>query len=379
MPDMPLSQVPAAPATAKASRGAEPAATTAKDSSSNQGFSTVLGERLQSGGGGTAAPDKAGRAGGGEQAIATADGKTQPPGGNAVTAVIAALDADVDLEPVAAVAGETAVDETADAALAPAMLLPLGTPTTQAPETAGDVWGRVQHPGNPASGVAQAVQDSLPGAGDAATDALADAPGAEFRMLTQSQPGGPGAYLTGPDVSHDRTSASPALPAMATSPTHGAPQEVVARPPLPVTAIDVPLRQPGWDQALSDRVVWVVNQKFQGAEIKLNPPQLGPIEVRIQMHHDQAQVSFTAQHGAARDALEAALPRLREMFAANGLGLGDVNVSQHSFAEQQRQLYDSGGGRFRSVAGDDDEIDTPLQQGIAHTGLISRGGIDLFA
>src|SRR5690606_14335081 len=110
------------------------------------------------------------------------------------------------------------------------------------------------------------------------------------------------------------------------------PQDPAARPALPSTAIDMPLRQAGWDQALGDRVVWMVNQKFQGAEIKLNPPQLGPIEVRIQMHHDQAQVSFTAQHGAVRDALEAALPRLREMFAANGLGLGDVNVSQQSFA-----------------------------------------------
>jgi flagellar hook-length control protein FliK len=49
------------------------------------------------------------------------------------------------------------------------------------------------------------------------------------------------------------------------------------------------------------------------------------------MEGDKATLAFASQHAAVRDALESALPRLREMFAQNGLDIVDVNVSdQHA-------------------------------------------------
>lgn len=99
--------------------------------------------------------------------------------------------------------------------------------------------------------------------------------------------------------------------------------------------IDVPLGQPRWDQALGNRVLWLVNQETHHAELRLNPPELGPLEVRISIDGERANINFTANHWAVREALESAIPRLREMFAESGLNLVDVNVSQHSFAEQQ--------------------------------------------
>jgi flagellar hook-length control protein FliK len=156
---------------------------------------------------------------------------------------------------------------------------------------------------------------------------------------------------------------------------------VATRGELPTATLNTPLRQPGWDQALGERVMWVVNQKFQGVELKLNPAHLGPIEVRVQMQNDQAQVSFVAQHGPVRDALEAALPRLREMFTANGFNLVDVNVSQHSFAEQQRHARTAGGGDGQS--GFDAEKDLDLgdiaQADRSRPGRLLQGGVDLFA
>jgi len=98
-----------------------------------------------------------------------------------------------------------------------------------------------------------------------------------------------------------------------------------ATPQLPV---DQPVGQRGWDQALANRVVWMTNEQLQNAQLKLNPPHLGPLEVRVSVHQDQtANVSFVSQNAGVREAVEAAIPRLREMLAESGVNLADVNVS----------------------------------------------------
>ncbi|HEB98705.1 MAG TPA: hypothetical protein ENJ05_04295, partial [Thiotrichales bacterium] len=70
------------------------------------------------------------------------------------------------------------------------------------------------------------------------------------------------------------------------------PQNPGAMPPA-VLSLSQPLQQPGWDNALGERVVWMVGQRLQSAEIKLNPPQLGPIEVRVSLNHDQSQAQVS--------------------------------------------------------------------------------------
>ena len=83
--------------------------------------------------------------------------------------------------------------------------------------------------------------------------------------------------------------------------------------------------------------VRVEQQEDGGVKININPPELGPIEVRISLKNDQANVNFYAQHGEVRDAIEEAFPRLRDMLSQNGLNLEDSNVSQHSFSQQEQQ------------------------------------------
>lgn len=65
-------------------------------------------------------------------------------------------------------------------------------------------------------------------------------------------------------------------------------------------------------------------------ELRLDPPELGRVTVRISMVGDEARVAFTAAQGGAREALEAALPKLREMFEQAGLSLGDAQVGSGS-------------------------------------------------
>lgn len=98
-----------------------------------------------------------------------------------------------------------------------------------------------------------------------------------------------------------------------------------ASPPLPVA-----FGEPGWGEALASRVVWQTGGGTQHASLRLDPPELGPVEVRVSVKHDQAHVQFSAQHGVVREAIEDAIPRLRELLAQSGLNLADVNVSQHS-------------------------------------------------
>ncbi len=145
--------------------------------------------------------------------------------------------------------------------------------------------------------------------------------------------------------------------------------------PTAVLNLPQPLQQPGWDNALGERVVWMVGQRLQSAEIRLNPPQLGPIEVRVNLNHDQsqAQVSFTAQHAVVREALDAAVPRLRELFAEQGLSLGQVDVSDRSFADQ-RQDAEAGRTAAGGLSGGMDEAEelsvTPLAGSVAGTGML---------
>jgi len=101
--------------------------------------------------------------------------------------------------------------------------------------------------------------------------------------------------------------------------------------------IDVPVGQAQWGQAVGERLMFMVNDKIQAASIILNPPELGPIEVKLNLNHDQASVHFVSNHAAVREAIEEAFPRLREMFAQNGLQLADANVSQQSAQQQQQQ------------------------------------------
>lgn len=94
----------------------------------------------------------------------------------------------------------------------------------------------------------------------------------------------------------------------------------------------------GWDGALAQKVVWLASERQQVAELHLNPPHLGPLEVRVSVAADQsgtAHAQFTSPHAAVREAIEAAMPRLREILAESGITLGNTTVGNESFRQQQ--------------------------------------------
>ena len=155
-----------------------------------------------------------------------------------------------------------------------------------------------------------------------------------------------------------------------------APHNAHSVAPSVSTPVPLPITHPDWDQSLAQRVVWLVNQNVQGAELRINPPQLGPVEMRIVMNNDQATVSFTSQHAAVREALEAAVPRLRDMFSDNGLNLGNVNVSQHSFAQQRQDNPYTPGAAASSGYQDGAPVESPVSDTPAR---VLAGLVDFYA
>ena len=97
-----------------------------------------------------------------------------------------------------------------------------------------------------------------------------------------------------------------------------------ANPTSIATAIT---QQPAWGDEFSQKITWMATQQNQSAELHLNPPQLGPLDVSIKMNGDQATATFTSPHAAVREAIEQAMPKLREMLADSGIMLGNAMVS----------------------------------------------------
>ena len=100
-----------------------------------------------------------------------------------------------------------------------------------------------------------------------------------------------------------------------------------------VAALDARVGERGWDQGLGDKLIWMAGQKHSVAELHLNPPDLGPLKITLTLNDDQASAQFVSAHAQVREALEAAMPRLREMLADSGITLGNADVSADAFRE----------------------------------------------
>ncbi|VAW67901.1 Flagellar hook-length control protein FliK [hydrothermal vent metagenome] len=126
------------------------------------------------------------------------------------------------------------------------------------------------------------------------------------------------------------------------------------------TAISAQLSSPDWSAQMRQKVSMMLQGGIQKADIKLNPAHLGPMEIKLSMSDDRASISFVTQHAPVREAIEQAMPKLREMLEEQGLNLVDVDVS--TYAEQQhkeQQSDEKSNSRHRRSA---DE--TPLQENI---------------
>lgn len=155
----------------------------------------------------------------------------------------------------------------------------------------------------------------------------------------------------------------------------------------PAPAIEKHLTHPEWNTELGEKLLWMHKQAVPSAEIRLNPEHLGPISIKVDVSQDQASVVFTAQHAAVRDAIEAAIPKLREMLGGQNLNLADVNVSQQQSEQRPgRESFQMAGEQNRggnsqghADSAATDTSNTILDEIEAGRAIASNGLLSLFA
>ena len=138
-----------------------------------------------------------------------------------------------------------------------------------------------------------------------------------------------------------------------------------------------------WENQVGQKVVYMVGSEEQTASLTLNPPDLGPLQVVLSVTNDQASVSFSANQEEVRQALENALPRLREMMSESGIALGNATVNagmpDSGQAREQAARNGSGGnGRGRGDGGN--VVEEAAPRAVTRTAVLGdRGMVDTFA
>jgi flagellar hook-length control protein FliK len=160
----------------------------------------------------------------------------------------------------------------------------------------------------------------------------------------------------------------------------------------PKTANALPVNQPiamhqsGWTEEVVNRVMYLSSANLKAADIQLQPAELGRLDIRVNLVPDQqTQVTFMSAHPSVREALDGQMHRLRDMFAQQGMGQVDVNVSDQSRGWQgQGQAQQGQGGRTNASGGRLDSIDEELAPTVAEvaataTSVIGSSAVDYYA
>ena len=158
---------------------------------------------------------------------------------------------------------------------------------------------------------------------------------------------------------------------------------------VPKTANALPVSQPlamhqsGWTEEVVNRVMYLSSANLKSADIQLQPAELGRLDIRVNIAPDQsAQVNFVSAHAGVREALDNQMHRLREMFAQQGMGQVDVNVSDQSRnwqgqGQEQQAQNPSGGHRLEGAGEDEPAIATTGS--VAPSVVIGSSAVDYYA
>ncbi len=146
-------------------------------------------------------------------------------------------------------------------------------------------------------------------------------------------------------------------------------------------ATPVPLNKEMAADQLAERVQMMMSKNLKNIDIRLDPPELGRMHIRMNMQGDGATVHFTVANQHAREALEQTMPRLREMLAQQGVQLGDTSVQQQSAGQQQRYTGQEQSGFGQSARNErlnsEENLDTDIKLDL--NVATKRDGISYYA
>ncbi len=350
--------------------------------SSGENFNTVLARQLATEAGGATTGDgksaSAPLAGNVLVVAAVADKTTKPTDKQGASAAVDGVTAAAQSGMMALMATPMIAAESKPAVTSlPETGVPSGTSTSnaqsllsqlQADETTG------------AAGKAMMAQSTVPAAGATNPSVTQDLKFSTAMQIAADL------HATGLTMDQNQTvvSPDPAKDARLLAQSVAQAQNQVAGSQLPVAnpaqnlTVNTPVGSNRWSEDLGQKITWMASGSQQSAELHLNPPDLGPLNVVLHVSGDQATAMFTSPHAAVRDAVEQALPKLREMLAGNGIMLGNASVNDQG--RQSGQNGFSGGGRSSSSSSSGANEVSSVKQGIRPVSMLQNQGlVDTFA
>ena len=102
-----------------------------------------------------------------------------------------------------------------------------------------------------------------------------------------------------------------------------------------VVELKPPVSSPDWGPALNQRITWMVANSLQNANITVNPPNLGPLEINIQSDQNKTNVQFIVTSSEVRQAIQDSIPALSKMFENSGLQLGQADINSRSYNQNR--------------------------------------------
>jgi len=177
----------------------------------------------------------------------------------------------------------------------------------------------------------------------------------------------------------DNGAVASAINSMANAPV--APHAAVhANAPATISTatLQAPIGSTPWQNELGQQLIRFGQRGEHQIELHLHPKELGPLQISLHVDDQVAQAHFFAAHAQVRDAVQQAIPQLREALAGQGIALGEAMVGQ-----QQQQRQDSGrftpsGASSSAVTGVEAEGVAPVRAGV----ILPRAagsGVDLYA
>ncbi|GAA71220.1 flagellar hook-length control protein FliK [Pseudoalteromonas sp. BSi20439] len=131
---------------------------------------------------------------------------------------------------------------------------------------------------------------------------------------------------------------------------------------------------------LQERVTSMLSINNKEAEIRLDPPEMGSMQIRIRSDAEQAQINFVVQNQQAKEALEQSLPRLRELLMQQGLELGESSISYgDSSAEQNEQQEGQAQGQMANNRSSDETNSEQSDMQTDSSGQQTSSSIDYYA
>ncbi|MCP3699056.1 MAG: flagellar hook-length control protein FliK [Aliivibrio sp.] len=154
---------------------------------------------------------------------------------------------------------------------------------------------------------------------------------------------------------------------LATASGATATQQATAAQKMDPAMAPLNIRQEQVSDEVAERINMMMAKNLKHVDIRLDPPEMGRMHIRLNMGADSAGVQFTVSNQQARDAIEQSLPRLREMFAQQGIQLADTSVQQQNSGESSQYAYQKEessrqGSGFNEEFSEEKEIDVQVSK-----------------